>query len=66
MSSLVVKGSDEVLISWQLLMKLKVIAPTFPKVMDSSQLFRILQGVSLEDAFVKEGGAIFESTKNLE
>ena len=66
MTSLVVSGSDEVLISWQLLMRWGVISPTVPKIMDSNKLYRIQQGVTMEDAFIQEGEAVIESVKVLE
>ena len=66
MNSLVVSGSDEVLISWQLLMRWGVISLTFPKIMDTNKLYRIHQGVTMEDAFIQEGEAVIESVKGLE
>ena len=66
MNSLVVKGSDEVLISWQLLMRWGVISPTFPKIMNPNKLYRIKHGVTMEDAFIQEGDAIIESVRGLE
>ena len=66
MNSLVVKGSDEVLISWQLLMRWGVISPTFPKIMNTNKLYKIKHGVTMEDAFIQEGDAIIESVKGLE
>ena len=50
--TLVMSGSDQVLISWQLLMHWAVLSPTFPKIMDTNKLYRIHQGVTIEDAFV--------------
>ena len=66
MNSLVVSGSDEVLISWQLLMRWGVISPTFPKIMNCNKLYKIKQGVTMEDAFIQEGDAVIESVKGLE
>ena len=66
MNALVVKGSDEVLISWQLLMRWGVISPTFPKIMNPNKLYRIKHSVTMEDAFIQEGDAIIESVRGLE
>ena len=66
MNSLVVKGSDEVLIYWQLLIRWGVISPTFPKIMNTNKLYKIKHGVTIEDAFIQEGDAIIESVKGLE
>ena len=66
MNSLVVSGSDEVLISWQLLMHWGVISPTFPKIMDTNKFYRIHQGVTMEDAFIQEGEAVIESVRGIE
>ena len=63
---MVISESDKVFISWQLLMCWGVISPTFPKIMDTNKLYKVHQGVTLEDAFVHEGEAIIESVKDME
>ena len=63
LNALVISGSDKVLIIWQLLMRWGVISPTFPKAMDTNKLFKVHQGVTLEDAVVQEGEAMIESVK---
>ena len=41
-------------------------SPKFPKIMDSNKLYRIQQGVTMEDAFIQGGKAVIESVKGLE
>ena len=66
LNALVISGSDDVLISWQLLMRWGVISPTFLKIMNTNKLYRIHQGVTMEDAFIQEGDAVIKSVKGLE
>ena len=60
---MIVSGADKILISWQLLMRWGINAPTFLKVMNPNKLYKVHQGVSIEDAFMKKGEAIIETTK---
>ena len=47
-------------------MRWGVISPTFPKIMNQNKLYRIKNGMTMEDAFTQEGDAIIESVRGLE
>ena len=63
-NALVVSGGDKILISWQLLMCWGIIHPTLPNVLNPNKLYKIRQGVSIEDATLKESEAILETNKD--
>ena len=52
--ALVIIGGEEILISWQLLMRWGIIHPSFPSVLNPNKLYKVKQGVSLEDSFLEE------------
>ena len=46
--------------SWQLLMRWGIIHPSFPSVLNPNKLYKVKQGVSLEDAFLEESEAVLK------
>merc|ERR1711954_87160 len=59
--ALVVRGGEEILMSWHLLMCWGIIHPSFPSVLNPNKIYKIKQGTTIEDAFMEESETILEA-----